>query len=50
MRRLAFIAMLFLFHLNHGCMAFHAGPLPGAPKNATYADVEGVRVRYVEAG
>jgi pimeloyl-ACP methyl ester carboxylesterase len=33
-----------------GCPSFHAGPLPGAPKGATYADVEGVRVRYEDKG
>jgi pimeloyl-ACP methyl ester carboxylesterase len=31
-------------------MAFHPGPLPGEPKAATYADVHGVRVRYVDTG
>ena len=34
-----------------GCTpSFHEGPLPGAPTNATYADVAGARVRYVDVG
>ena len=30
--------------------AFHAGPLPGAPADATFVDVDGVHVHYREAG
>ncbi|HVK84162.1 MAG TPA: alpha/beta fold hydrolase [Kofleriaceae bacterium] len=33
-----------------GCPQFHAGPLPGAPTDATFVDVGGVKVRYREAG
>lgn len=33
-----------------GCLSFARGPLPGAPKDATYADVDGVRVRYQDEG
>jgi pimeloyl-ACP methyl ester carboxylesterase len=33
-----------------GCLSFHEGPLPGAPENATYADIDGVHVRYVDEG
>lgn len=33
-----------------GCSSFHEGPLPGAPENATYATVDGVRVRYTDSG
>src|SRR5690349_20358484 len=33
-----------------GCPRFHAGPLPGAPADATFVDVDGVHVRYREAG
>ncbi|MBL8721669.1 MAG: alpha/beta fold hydrolase [Myxococcales bacterium] len=33
-----------------GCLAFHAGPLPGAPDKAQYAEVEGVRIRYEDKG
>jgi pimeloyl-ACP methyl ester carboxylesterase len=33
-----------------GCPSFYAGPLPGAPNKATYADVAGAHVRYVDRG
>jgi uncharacterized protein (TIGR04551 family) len=33
-----------------GCPSFHAGPLPGAPAGATFVDVDGIHVRYREAG
>ncbi|MFN0252053.1 MAG: TIGR04551 family protein [Kofleriaceae bacterium] len=33
-----------------GCATFHAGTLPGAPTDATFVDVDGVSVRYREAG
>ena len=33
-----------------GCPAFHAGPLPGAPAAAQYIDIDGVRLRYRDAG
>ncbi len=33
-----------------GCLAFHTGPMSGEPGDATFADVGGVRVRYVDAG
>ena len=36
--------------LGTGCLSFHAGPLPGAPQNATYADVDGVRLRFHDKG
>jgi pimeloyl-ACP methyl ester carboxylesterase len=31
-----------------GCLSFHRGPLPGAPRDARFAAVDGVRVRYVD--
>lgn len=31
-------------------LSFHAGPLPGEPDAATFATVDGVRLRYVEMG
>jgi pimeloyl-ACP methyl ester carboxylesterase len=31
-----------------GCLSFHRGPMPGEPKTAKFADVDGVRVRYVD--
>lgn len=33
-----------------GCMTFHQGAMPGEPKTATFAQVEGARVRYVDTG
>lgn len=33
-----------------GCLEFHSGPLPGAPTNASYATVDGVRLRYRDKG
>ena len=32
------------------CPSFHAGPLPGAPADATFVDVDGIHVRYRETG
>ena len=39
-----------LFPLLTGCLAFHRGPMPGEPKSATFADVDGARVRFVDVG
>lgn len=36
--------------LASGCLGFHAGPLPGEPADATFARVQGARVRYVDEG
>ncbi|RMH44351.1 MAG: alpha/beta fold hydrolase [Deltaproteobacteria bacterium] len=36
--------------LASGCPRFHSGPLPGEPADATFAEVDGVRVRYVDVG
>ncbi len=44
-RALALAALLLA-----GCPRFHADPLPGAPADATFVDVDGVHVRYREAG
>ena len=33
-----------------GCPRFHGGALPGAPADATFVDIDGVHVRYREAG
>lgn len=33
-----------------GCLHFHSGPMPGEPKDATFLNVEGARVRYVDVG
>jgi pimeloyl-ACP methyl ester carboxylesterase len=50
MRRLEFLLFLILLSFLSGCMTFHRGPMPGEPKTATFADVEGARVRYVDTG
>jgi pimeloyl-ACP methyl ester carboxylesterase len=31
-------------------LSFHPGPLPGEPEGATFAEIDGVRLRYVDAG
>ncbi|MCE9572690.1 MAG: alpha/beta fold hydrolase [Deltaproteobacteria bacterium] len=41
-RALAALALTALV----GCAKFHAGPLPGAPADATFVDVQGVHVHY----
>jgi pimeloyl-ACP methyl ester carboxylesterase len=33
-----------------GCLSYHRGPMTGEPAGATFADVEGARVRYVDTG
>jgi pimeloyl-ACP methyl ester carboxylesterase len=33
-----------------GCPAFHRGPMPGEPTTATFAELNGVRMRYVDVG
>lgn len=33
-----------------GCLAWHRGPLPGEPANATFKMVDGTRVHYIEKG
>lgn len=33
-----------------GCLHFHAGAMPGEPKDATFLEVDGTRVRYVDVG
>ena len=48
LRRSIALAVCMLFPWITGCLAFHKGPLPGEPRKATYADVLGARVRYVD--
>ncbi len=43
--RLALVMLLLA-----GCPSFHPAPLPSAPADATFVDVDGVHVRYREAG
>lgn len=40
--------LLFLVPLLVGCLSFHKGPMPGEPAHARFADVDGVRVRYMD--
>src|SRR5439155_17313338 len=42
--------LVIMLPLVAGCLSFHTGPMPGEPKNATFANVSGVRVRYVDRG
>jgi pimeloyl-ACP methyl ester carboxylesterase len=44
------LVLLMFSSLLAGCMSFHSGPMAGEPKAATFADVDGVRVRYSDAG
>lgn len=48
--RCAFVLVvtLLLASVSMGCLSFHKGPMPGEPKSARFADVDGVRVRYVD--
>ncbi len=33
-----------------GCLAFHRGAMPGEPADATFLELEGARVRYIDRG
>ena len=44
------LALFLLAPLSVGCLSFHKGPMPGEPTNARFADVDGVRVRYIDTG
>jgi len=33
-----------------GGLSFHPGPLPGEPADATFTEIDGVRLRYLDAG
>ncbi len=44
------LAVLALMLLGSGCLHFHNGAMPGEPKDATYLEVDGTRVRYVDVG
>lgn len=43
-------ALVLALALAAGCASFHAGPLPGAPKDATFAEVDGVHLHYRAVG
>lgn len=44
------LALLALAPAASGCLSFHAGTMPGEPEDATYATIDGTRVRYVDEG
>ncbi len=44
------LILIMLMPLLAGCFSFHTGAMPGEPKDATFARVHGVRVRYVDRG
>lgn len=46
----AVIAASFAAAMTAGCPRFHSGPLPGEPKDARFAEVDGVRLHYVDVG
>jgi pimeloyl-ACP methyl ester carboxylesterase len=48
--RFILTALLMLSSLLGGCLSFHSGPMPGEPKAATFAKIDGVRVRYIDMG
>jgi pimeloyl-ACP methyl ester carboxylesterase len=43
-------SLLFTLPFLGGCLSFHTGPMPGEPKAAHYASVDGARMRYVDKG
>lgn len=44
------LALFLLLPFFAGCLSFHKGPMPGEPPTARFADVDGVRVRYIDTG
>ncbi|MBW2702057.1 MAG: alpha/beta hydrolase [Deltaproteobacteria bacterium] len=44
------VLVLFLPLSLAGCLGFHKGAMPEEPGDASYLDVEGVRVRYLDTG
>jgi pimeloyl-ACP methyl ester carboxylesterase len=49
-RGLLVLSVLSLMPILAGCLSFHQGALPGEPKTATFAQVEGARVHFVDVG
>jgi len=41
---------LLLLPFVAGCLSFHRGPMPGEPPGATFAEIDGVRLRYRDGG
>lgn len=50
LRRVAVAGCVAALGVLAGCPRFHAEPLEGAPAGLTYKEVDGVHVRYREAG
>src|SRR5262245_46034142 len=50
MRAVRILGLLAASPLLGGCLAFHTGAMAGEPEDATFLDVEGTRVRYVDEG
>ena len=50
MRVACLAAMVALTGAIPGCLSFHRGAMPGEPADATFVEVEGTRVRYVDVG
>jgi pimeloyl-ACP methyl ester carboxylesterase len=49
--RLATLVLsLALATLSSGCLAFHTGAMRGEPEDATFVELDGVRVRFVDEG
>ncbi len=42
------VALLAL--IASGCLSWHRGAMPGEPRRATFAEIAGARVRYVDRG
>lgn len=48
--RPALFAALCALPFLAGCLSFHTGAMPGEPPKATYATIDGARLRYVDVG
>lgn len=43
-------ALSLALALFPGCLAFHKGAMPGEPAKATFLEIDGTRVRYLDVG
>lgn len=51
LEQLALVAAIFVASFGaSGCLSFHRGAMAGEPADATFAEVEGARVRFVDEG
>lgn len=48
-RRRSFLVAVAALGVS-GCLDFHRGPVPGAPKGARFAEIDGARIHYVDEG